>query len=546
LSDAVAALKEEMRRREATQSALLQAQKLEALGHLTGGVAHDFNNVLAAVLGSLELIGRRAEDPDRVRELAARASRAADRAAALVRQLLAFARQEPPVPEPFDPASLLGGVDDLIRRAVGSGVEVKLHVPEGSWPVMVDAHRLEVALLNLAVNARDAMRGSGTLTVRVRNEAAAERPGRDASADRDHVVIEVQDDGPGMPTEVLAHATDAFFTTKERGHGTGLGLSMVKQFVEQSGGTLSLANAPEGGLRVEMRMPRSALPGRPRQVARRAPDPSLHGNAVILVVDDDDQVRAVTVAMLCDLGYEVVEASSLMTADAVASGLERLDMLLTDLTMVGGSGLQLADRLRGQRPGLPVVFMTGLSVPTSLDGESLLAKPFSPDLLAESVLVALGRLPKPSGRLSAAIERRVRDERARRLFVRWRVLAEQIGVAGWSPDARRIDIGDLLDVTFLAEVDMSGEKPRLRFARMGEELRRGLAATGVDPDEPSEGMVRLYAQAVSFGVPSHDFSRVRSGGGGRCSIERLVLPVSVGAEGPPTHVLGCVVIEVKP
>ncbi|MGI4942716.1 MAG: PAS domain-containing protein, partial [Janthinobacterium lividum] len=256
LSDAARELAAEIRRGEEAQAALQQSRKLEALGQLTGGVAHDFNNVLSAIIGSYALIRRRTKSPD-ILSIVGHGEQAAERATKLIRQLMAFARKEEMRPAALAPAVLLRGVEDLLSHAVGDHVRCVVDAPDGLWPVLADQHQLEIALLNLAVNARAAMPGSGTLTVAARNLGAGEHPAYLPAGG--YVSISVCDTGMGMPPEVVAHATEPFFTTKARGEGTGLGLSMVHGFAEQSGGVMRIESQLGTGTLVEIILPRAAL-----------------------------------------------------------------------------------------------------------------------------------------------------------------------------------------------------------------------------------------------------------------------------------------------
>lgn len=373
LTEAAHDLAAEMERREAAQAALLQSQKLEALGQLTGGVAHDLNNVLAAVSGSYELLRRRTNDPALLR-LVALGEKGAERAAALVRQLLAFARREALQPILVDPVALLGQIETLARHAVGPAVRCLLEVEPAVRPVLVDPQRMEMALLNLAVNARDAMPDGGTLTIAARN----------TKADDGHVEISVADTGVGMSAEVLARATEPFFTTKPPGKGTGLGLPSIRGFVEQSGGELTITSKPGAGTVVTIRLPRAA--GGPQEAdlpARATPGGALHIGQTVLLADDDEQGRPITAALLREMGFAVIEASDADSALGLARLTPRFDVLVTDVIMPGGDGPSLAAALRAERPGLPVLFITGHSGAYRLEGESVLAKPFtSRDLAA--------------------------------------------------------------------------------------------------------------------------------------------------------------------
>nr|WP_280922887.1 PAS domain S-box protein [Rubellimicrobium aerolatum] len=389
LQETARALEAEMRRREEAQGRLVQAQKLEALGQVVGGVAHDFNNVLAAIQGAFAMLDRRIED-EKLRFLIVEGRKAGDRAAALVRQMLAFARRQPTEPQVLDLGRMLPGLGPMLRHAMGARIELAIDVEPGLWPVMADPHQLEVAVLNLAVNARDALAGVGMVRLRARNlPGGATGPGDFGAGDR--VEIAMADTGCGMEEAVLARAFEPFFTTKEPGKGTGLGLAQVHGVVQASGGELRAESAVGAGTTVAMILPRSALRAEDAD-GPEAATAGLHGGATVLLVDDDAQVRPVTAALLREMGYEVVEAPNAAVAVAMAQ-LHAVDLLLTDVVMPGTDGPALARSLRAERPGLPVLFFTGYAAGHDLRGEAVLAKPFTAEELGRQVLEALGRLP---------------------------------------------------------------------------------------------------------------------------------------------------------
>ncbi|MBS0641559.1 MAG: PAS domain-containing protein, partial [Proteobacteria bacterium] len=556
LTEAAAELTAEMRRREEAQQALTQGQKLEALGHLTSGIAHDFNNVLAAVTGSLELIGRRTKDNPRVQSLVHNGEQAAERAATLVRQLLTFARREAPAPEAYDPAALIGSVDTLIVRAIGSGVTIAVDIPADAWPIMVDAHRLEVALLNLAVNGRDAMEGVGELTLSARNEpASGSRSDDPALPDArpaglnqvaDYVVIAMRDSGPGMPPEVLARASEAFFTTKPPGEGTGLGLSMVRAFAEQSGGALRILSPPGEGATVELWLPRAAEPVQPQAVDAAEPDEALHGGATILVVDDDDQVRLVTATTLRDRGYTVVEASSMRSALVQAGAGERIDLVITDVTMPGGDGMQLARQLRNRWPRLPVLFISGHVYREGLEQEVVLAKPFSPAVLADQVLASLGRRPGPPRTDQLLL--RLKSGDLRSAYSLWQSLRQEAGPKRGLPRFAGVDLHALAGASHAYAVAVEGEadRPVFRFVHVGAALAarlgrplEGMVALAEDDDVVFGGMVTAWTRCARTGAPHYDYARYSLGDGADpVAFERLLLPMSNdGGEGV-SHIIG--------
>lgn len=388
LTEAARALKAEMRRREETQSALLQSQKLEALGQVTGSISHDFNNVLAAVQGCLQLLLRRVGSDPKIKQLIEEGLGAAGRGARLIGQLMAFARKEAPTPAVLDPAALLESMLDMVRHAAGKSVQCIMSTAPGTWAVIADALRLEMVLLNLATNARDAMPNGGQLSISIRNADAAELPPT-LAANQQWVLISVADTGSGMDAVTLHKATEPFFTTKRPGLGTGLGLASVDEFARISGGALRMQSALGNGTTVELFLPRAAVEPTP-SVAR---DDLRHGSARLLVVDDDAGVRSVVAGMLVELGYEVVQAASAEAAEAaVHEESGRIDMLVTDVLMDGAHGGLLAERLRAERPDLAVLFITGHEGSVNLGDAPVLRKPFTEGALARAVLHGLGRL----------------------------------------------------------------------------------------------------------------------------------------------------------
>ena len=385
----------------ATQAQLRQAQKMEAVGQLTGGIAHDFNNMLSIVIGSLDLLDRRLE-PGALRErrYVSAAMEGARRAAQLTQRLLAFARQQPLQPEALDANRLVAGMMDLLRHSVGSAVAIEIVPGAGSWLVHADPNQLENALVNLAVNARDAMADGGRLTIGVGTvlwdaRDAARLPGLSAG---EYVTIAVTDTGVGMDPAVMAKAFDPFFTTKDVGRGTGLGLSQVYGFVQQSGGTVELVSAPGRGTTVTVYLPRllGAGAGLDGQVVAVVDTPRGQAAEVVLVVDDQAEVRRMSVEALVSLGYGVLEADGAEAALGVLTAHPEIGLLFTDVMMPGTNGWKLADLARGLRPGLPVLFTTGY-VRQSIEGDGLLApgvhllgKPFTVAALAAKVRAVLG------------------------------------------------------------------------------------------------------------------------------------------------------------
>ncbi|WP_135466965.1 hybrid sensor histidine kinase/response regulator [Crenalkalicoccus roseus] len=378
---------------KAAQAQLHEAQKLETLGQLTGGVAHDFNNLLMAVLGNLGLLRKRLPDDPRLRRLLEGAVQGAERGAALTQRLLAFARRQELRPQAIELGALVRGMTELLRRSLGPAIRIAVDIPPGLPPVRADANQLEMALLNLAVNARDAMPMGGSLLIEARDGDApgVERP--EGLPRGRFVRLSVADSGTGMDAETLKRATEPFFTTKGPGKGSGLGLSMVHGLAAQSGGRLVIESEPGRGTTVALWLPvaeAATSAGPPPGPAAESPPPPA-GRRTILLVDDDPLIQAGTAAMLEDLGHDVrLAGSGLAALEALAAG--PVELVLTDYAMPGMNGLDLARRIRERYPALPVVIVTGYA---DLPGEAAaefprLAKPYRQEDLAAAIARALG------------------------------------------------------------------------------------------------------------------------------------------------------------
>jgi PAS domain S-box-containing protein len=385
---------EEIGARSKIEETLRQSQKMEAIGQLTGGIAHDFNNLLTGILGALDLVRRRLSSgrTDDIPRLMEAASASATKAAALIHRLLAFARRQSLDIKPNDVNLLVASMEDLLHRTLGEHIQLKTILPSDLWPVSTDANQLENALLNLAINARDAMPDGGSLTIRTQNIRLGEKfahvtGGVDAG---DYVLISVSDTGVGMPPDVLAKAVEPFFTTKPHGQGTGLGLSMIYGFVKQSGGYLRMHSQVGEGSSVKLYLPRaeSAVPA---AEARHGSSPSGDGETV-LVVEDDETVRLLVVEVLAELGYHHLQAPDAQAAIPMLQSDSRIDLLITDVGLPGGmNGRQLAEIGREARPELKVLLVTGYAESAAsrsgfLDtGMDMLIKPFALDQLGTKV-----------------------------------------------------------------------------------------------------------------------------------------------------------------
>ena len=377
-------LEVERRAKEAEEALalLFQSQKMESLGRLTGGVAHDFNNLLTPIVSCLDLLRRRHDDPRSAR-LIDGAMASAERAAALVKHLLAFARRQSLDPRPTHPAQLVESMGDLIERSLGAGIDVHFDVPHDLPAALVDPNQLELALLNLSVNARDAMPNGGSLTVVAREVPvdAGEVPGLAAGR---YIRFRIKDTGMGMDEETLRRAHEPFFTTKDVGQGTGLGLSMVHGLAAQSGGAFQLRSKPGRGTTAFLWLPAVDDEGEARMVTPDAPAQAL-SHATILLVDDDARVRTAAAEELRELGYTVVETPSAEQALGLVRDSGAFDLLITDQVMPGMTGLELVTEMRKLHPDLPVLLVTGFTDLEPGDDVRLLTKPFRHAELAAAV-----------------------------------------------------------------------------------------------------------------------------------------------------------------
>jgi signal transduction histidine kinase len=392
-------LQEQMQKREQVESQLRQSQKMEAIGQLTGGIAHDFNNMLGVVSGSLELMERRIKQGDlAIERFVAAAMQAANRAAVLTHRLLAFARQQPLAPEAVNANALISAMSDLMRSTLGGHIQVETVTAAGLWLAKVDHHQLENAVLNLAINARDAMPDGGKLTVETGNtylDDAYARRHADVKAGQ-YVMVAISDTGTGMLPEVAARAFDPFFTTKSAGKGTGLGLSQVYGFIKQSGGHIKIYSEVGAGTTVKVYLPR-LIEGTVAVEPPSAPPVEIAGSGeLVLVVEDDPLMRKFTCEAVGELGYKVIEADNAAKALAILDEQDGIKLLFTDVVMPDISGKKLAEAARLKQPGLRVLYTTGYTANAVVHGGildagvNLLGKPFTMDELARKLRGALG------------------------------------------------------------------------------------------------------------------------------------------------------------
>ena len=382
-------LQGEVREREQAEERLRQSEKLKAIGQLTGGIAHDFNNMLQGITSGLALVRSRLAQGRSVDATVniERAERAAARAAALTHRLLAFSRQQTLSPEPVSLDQVARDMEDMIRRMVGPAVQVELKLADGHWLVLCDPNQLESALLNLCVNARDAMPNGGWLTISTEEmvlSGNADRTTAERLRPGSYAVLAVTDTGTGMPPDVAAHVFEPFFTTKPRGQGTGLGLSQIYGFMHQSGGFVQIETAQGKGTTVRLCLPFHELNPDAQE------SPSLMSRLVLLV-DDENDVRGMVADQLRDFGFRVLEADTAAAALRLLHTGAQVNVLVTDVGLPGGmNGRQLADAVRERESNLPVVFITGYAGGETLSGEDVIRKPFETAALARLIEEKLG------------------------------------------------------------------------------------------------------------------------------------------------------------
>lgn len=385
---------------EQAHEQLRHAQKMEAVGQLTGGIAHDFNNLLQGITGSLELIRRHIQHGrvDNLERLIEGAMGSAERAASLTHRLLAFSRRQPLDPRAFDANPLIASMEELLRRSLGSRIHLEVHGAEHLWLTLCDANQLESAILNLCVNARDAMPEGGSLYITTSNAlldpGEARRLGDIAPGQ--YVRIAVSDTGLGMSSDTVSKAFEPFFTTKPMGQGTGLGLSMIYGFARQSGGQVHIDSTLGRGTTINLYLPRHVgeASTRCRDTADAAA-PAVAGNEMVLVVEDDEVIRGLVLDTLADQGYRTCQAADGPAGLAILQSRDDIDLLVTDIGLPGLNGRQVADAGRLLRPGLRVLFMTGYAQNTLSDvealapGMELITKPFAIDAFSRRIRAML-------------------------------------------------------------------------------------------------------------------------------------------------------------
>ncbi len=524
----------EMKRRAAAQAALLQSQKLEALGHLTSSVAHDFNNVLAAVIGGFGLIAKRATDERQVR-VATEGTKAAERGAALIRQLLAFARQQTVVAGRVDLHRLFEELAPHLRHVTGDTVRLVLDLEHGLPPVQIDPSQLHAALTNLAVNARDAMASGGTLTMHVQSVPldAEQRPAELAGGAA--VAIRVVDTGAGMDPLVLQRVLEPFFTTKPPGKGTGLGLAMVQGLMLQSGGALRITSRIGQGTEIVLYIPTASATDSQSDgdEAEARADERIHRGGRVLLVEDDELVRAVVAEQLSELGYVVAEVREARSALAVLEDGQRLDFVITDYLLSGNDGVKLVAEIRRTRASLPVLFITGQGHPEGLEGERVLNKPFIGEDLSEALL-DMTEQAEVLAEADAALDRlqaRIEGLHLKSCLQAWRRARRN----GLLPTRNDFKI-EPADRDWVVEIKVDQTRVPMTFwlGELGAALHHRVpgqpwhSALDVVGNESEDTLEGAYRRCVRSGKPTYEFARHGFGDRHHRVFERLLLPCRSG------------------
>ena len=534
LAEALSELEAERKRNQDLETALARARKTEALGMLSVGIAHDFNNVLSVVSGALHLVKKTALDP-RSQDFAERGLRGVDRATHHVRQLMHFARDHSPGCLQFDLASHLAGCQDLLAMSLGPGIQVHID-PQSCGVVDVDPSQLDIALINLLVNARDAMPHGGRVTIYTEPRDAITGLRSPAGG---WAVIGVRDSGAGMSAELLARVREPFFTTKGDAGGTGLGLWMVNDFVRQANGHLEIDSRPGEGTVVAICLPRVLCSSMvdhdtPPDTAFQAPENGI----VILVVDDDQMVLPIVSKCLHELGYVVLEASNAIKALEFARSSEPIRLVITDVRMHHFDGLQLAERLKAVRPSLPVLMMTGDPRPDLFDHGNTLVKPFTEIELARKVYMMLAARPVLSTRLAS----RIRHPSIMKLYESWVGLRR--GDTLPSASALAPERCAARENIFVAEIVQASPFTARRIF-VGQALAdrlmnhpQGLLVAAGD-DEAFAKMETAYRRCMRRREPSYEYARLQVGEGDVVEFERLLLPCEEQG-GSRHHLVGIV------
>lgn len=546
LIDAAAELAAEIRRREDAQAALLQAQKLEALGMVNSELAHDLNNVLQVVVCSFDRLAAGVDQP-RLSRLVDLGRQAAARGTSLTQRLLAFARHDPSSPAIVDITAVCADIADLLRSLVKDSVRCTFETDPDLWPVLLDRRRLELVLMNLAVNAGHATPAGGQIVFAATNLPQGTVSPAGNSSTGDAVVVTVRDTGQGMTPEVLARATEPFFTTKGANRGTGLGLAMAESFAKQAGGSLSITSHVGQGASVEIVLPCAAPDAEEDETAQTD---ELHRGGVILFAEENQVLRDMAARGLRCLGYQVVEAANAQTAQVLGHTLARLDLVIASTTLPAGGGRQLAGQLRIEHPKLPVLFLAESN--DRRQEPDMLVRPASVGAIGASVgrmLAGRNQFDPREETLSARLMNRLRSPILREVFTAWRV-ARADELLPRLEMARRF-LAPHADWHFVAAVDGGSKPPSFHFCSMGRGLT-GLLGQPLD-GEPFDGadagslgsLASAYSRAAGSMLPVYDDARFGSGQEMPPSFERLIMPVSEDGQ-TLSHLVGVVLVNDLP
>ncbi len=524
-------LEAESRRLAESRKQVSQSEKVKLLGQFVGGVVHDINNVLAVMTSASRLLRKQAPS-EQAATVLDHADATIERGARLVRQLLDFSRVNSEDPEIVYLERLLGQDADLLTHLVGHGIQIRLDFPEELWSVLVSPGKLQTVIFNLVANSRDAMPSGGDLRLQLSNCYANERPM--GLPPRDYVALTVSDTGKGMTPDVLARAGEPFFTTKEKGSGTGLGLASAFDLAGQCGGGVAVKSELGRGTSVTIHLPRAALKGERVPQKGAVADPALHGGATILLVENDEPARRHLGNLLRSLDYVVIEATSPQHALAATLAKIGIDLVVANIDLANAPGFELLPR-RPSAAAMPRLFISAsLDAPTPPD-EIVFRKPIPEPLFLQAVLERLGRIPASivtaeTLRLADRVRDRIRNQKVRNLYESWRRLAGENGRLPTPRDAEDFDNG-LRDNSYLLELLGPQDAPAFRFARVGAALteRLGRPLEGEilrASDHDVLGSITRAFQRCMKGTAYFDYSRLSFGDGRVLLFERLLLPLS--------------------
>ncbi len=522
----------ESRRLSETQKRVSQTEKIKLLGQFVGGIVHDINNVLAVMTSASRLL-RRSSPSEQAADVLDHTDAAIDRASRLIRQLLDFSRVSSEDPEVVYLDRLLAQDADLLRHLAGFGIDIRLDFPEDSWPVLVSPGKLQTVIFNLVANARDAMPNGGELRLQLSNCYANERPLRLPA--KDYVALSISDTGKGMTPEVLARAGEPFFTTKEKGRGTGLGLASAFDLAEQCGGGVALDSALGKGTTITMHLPRAAVQNERIESPVALVDSLHHGGATILLVESEEFTRRHVGNLLRSLNYVVIEATSPQHALAATLATIHIDLFIANIDLAKGPGFELLRETRKAEAKIPRIFLAGPASSQEPLNEMVFRKPIPESLLAKAVLEKLGRVPPSiltadTLRIADKVRDRIRNPKVRNLYESWRRIVTAKGNLPCPSDASDFD-NLLMDNSYLLEVTGQEDAPAFRFVQVGNALteRLGRPLEGEvlrASDYDVLGSITRAFQRCLKGVAYFDYSRLSLGDGRILLFERLLLPIS--------------------